>query len=234
MANEEIQIQISRGSDSSRRAATPVSGEPGVTTDSGHLGGFLTVGDGSTAGGVYPGAGNAHPGGPVNRWIVPPSLLLAPATAATSANVLLYVPICFPPGPARSIKNLGIQVNGAGGGGAAFRLGIYDNVDGVPTNLVLDSGSIAATSTGFKQMAAATTTAVRPGWYFIAFVTNSATATWETLSTTGYLGLIPWSSSAAKRPTVHYELHTYAALPSTASPLGVAGGAFPLGNVQIA
>ena len=234
MANDPITIQMSRGSDANRRLSTPLSGEPGVTTDSGHLGGYQTIGDGSTAGGVYPGAGNAHPGGPVNRWIGPPSSLLAAGTGAISANILLFMPVCLPVDTNPTIKNLGIQVNGAGAGSHTVRLGLYRNEDGVPTDLILDSGNINVGSTGFKQLAAATPTTVRPGWYWTAFLGSAATATYEILSTTGYLPLIPWSAAGAKRSTVQFQVYPYAALPATASPAGVSNGAFPLVHVQIA
>lgn len=233
MANDDITIQIARGSDADRRLATPVEGEPGVTTDSGHLGSYLTVGDGSTAGGVYPGAGNAHPGGPVNRWIHPPSSLLAAGTGAISPNILLFMPVCLPVDTNPRVKNLGIQVNGAGGGSDTVRLGLYRNEDGVPTDLIMDSGNLNVGSTGFKQMASATITSVKPGWYWTAFLCSAATATYEILATTGYLPLVPWSSSAAKRSTVQFQIYPYAALPSTASPVGVSNGAFPLVHVQI-
>jgi len=233
MANDDTRFQMRRGSRSNLDGETPREGEPTFSNDSTHVGGFGRVGDGSTAGGVYAGAGNAHPGGPVNRWIHPPSSLLAAGTASMSANILLFMPVCIPPDSAPRIKNIGLHVQGAGGGSDNVRLGLYRNEDGVPTDLVLDSGNLSVSSTGFKQMGSASPLDVRPGWYWTAFVASAATATYEVLSTTGYLPLVPWSSSSAKRSTVQYQIHAFAALPSTASPLGVSNGAFPLVHLQI-
>ena len=233
MANDTTRFQMRRGSRLNLDAETPRKGEPTLTTDSTHVGHFARIGDNSTAGGLYAGAGNAHPGGPVNRWIHPPASLLAAGTGAVAANVLLFMPVCIPPDSRPVIKNIGIHVQGAGGGGDNVRLGLYRNEDGVPTDLVFDSGNISVSSTGFKQMASPSPVDVRPGWYWTAFVGSAATATFQILSTTGYLPPIPWASSSAKRSTVHYEIHSFAALPASASPLGVSNGAYPLVHLQI-
>lgn len=44
-------------------------------------------------------------------------------------------------------------VTTAGGAGSVTRLGIYDDVGGVPTNLVLDAGTVATTATGMASIA---------------------------------------------------------------------------------
>lgn len=233
MANDTTRFQMRRGSRSNLDGETPRAGEATLTTDSDHNGHFHRVGDGTTAGGLYAGAGNFHPGGPVNRWIAPPASLLAASTATISANVLLFMPVCFPADSNPVVKNIGIQVNGAGGGGDNVRLGLYRNEDGVPTDLVFDSGNISVSSTGFKSMAVASPVDVKPGWYWTAFVASAATATYEIISTTGYIPLVPWSASGTKRATVHYQFHAFAALPASATPLGVTTGSYPLVHLQI-
>jgi hypothetical protein len=40
-----------------------------------------------------------------------------------------------------------------GSAGSVVRLGIYDDVDGVPTNLILDAGTVATQTTGVKSIA---------------------------------------------------------------------------------
>lgn len=59
--------------------------------------------------------------------------------------------------------------------GETLRLGIYDNVGGVPTNLVADWGTVDVSTTGGKSITGLTTV-VDPGIYWIAYVAQGGTA----------------------------------------------------------
>jgi len=232
MANEHIQIQIKRGTDVNRRAASMANGEPGVTTNSDHLGGFLTIGDGSTVGGVYPGAGNSQPGWKRNSWYFTDMNIGPLVAATTSANVLTYMPICIPAGGSMELKNIGINVTTAGAAGAKVRVGLYSSSDGEPGDLVLDSGDLIATSTGFKSVGSALSVPLRPGWYWAAIVCNDLTIGFSSLNYNYFRQIIGWTSSAVMNPTVVYEIHVYAALPASATPLGLASSVAPIVHLQ--
>lgn len=232
MAEEPGRMQQYRGSDADRRTTTFRAGELAVTTDTDHLGNYVVVGDDSTAGGLDISVGNAYPGWPSSRWITNSASLLAPTAATTVANFIVYAPICVPAGPDRLLAAMGINVPGAGGGGEGVRLGLYQNANGRPTARVYATGAMSVASAGFKQpLSAGSPTPLRPGWYWTAFLTDSTTATFDSLNTTGYASLIAWFSTTYKRPTVWYQAFTYGNLPASASPAGVINGAFPLSHI---
>ncbi len=232
MAASTIKIQLKRGLDAARRLITPSSGEVLVNTDTDHLGGFATVGDGATAGGNYPGAGNAQPGWVDSANYMTQQSLLAPSTAAATANLIFFTPICVPPDGAINYKSIAVNVVGAGGAGSLVRLGIYDNVDGKPQNLIYDSGNISVTSTGLKRPLLATDRPLRPGWYWLAFTTNGATATYSTLNTLGFQPWIGFTVTTVIRPTLWFQIKAFAALPATATLSGNAFGGSPLVFLQ--
>lgn len=230
MAAETITIQIKRGTDANRRTDTPLNGELGVTSGSSHLGGYLVAGDGSTLGGRYPGAGNIMPGWPSGSWLFSQQSLLAHATGPASVNVITYAPVCVPPGSTVTLAGLGAEVKGAQAA-KNFRCGIYTSVAGKPSVLLGETGSMSTATTGFKSVISFAIP-LRPGWYWTAFLSDANTATFEVLSTTGYVPLVPWTTSTVKRPTLYHEILAYAALPATATPLGPTMAAFPIVNLQ--
>jgi hypothetical protein len=232
MAASTILIQLKRGLDAARRLLTPSDGEVLVSNDTDHLGGFATVGDGATAGGRYPGAGNAQPGWVTSAYYMTQQSLLAPATAAASANLVLYTPICVPPGGAINMQSIAVNVIGAGGAGSLCRLGVYQSVDGKPAALVYDSGSIDVTTTGLKKPLLLTDRPLKPGWYWLAFTTNGATATYSVLNTLGFQPYIGFSTTAVFRPNLWFQVQAFAALPDPAVPAGNAFGGSPLVFLQ--
>jgi hypothetical protein len=225
VANDNSEILIRRGLDSARRLASVADGEPHMTTDSGPLGGGLYVG------GHPSGFGNACPPVASSRWIRNPSGLIADATAAVAANIIYYAPICIPSGYNVNVKNIGCHVRGAAAGNV--RVGLYSDEDGEPGTKILDSGSLSTSTAAFKQMGVSQIIPVRSGWHWTAFLCSSASPTFEVLSTTGYLPLVAWAASATKRPTIQYQIFAYAALPATATSVGVSTGAFPIVSVQM-
>lgn len=235
MAEEPGRMQQRRGSDADRRTTTGRAGEIIVTTGSGsteHLAHYPTVHDGSTAGGKDMSVGNMLPGWQSSSWITTPMSLLAPSSATTTANFVVYYPVCVPAGPLRAFGDIAVNVTGAGGGGESVRLGLYADDDGTPGARVYGSSTISVSTTGYKTTGASFSAPLRPGWYWLAFTTDSATATFSSLNTTGYATLIPWTSTTYKRPTVAYQSRTYADLPDPAAPAGVINGTVPLVYLQ--
>lgn len=52
-----------------------------------------------------------------------------------------------------TVDTIGCEVvTTPGSAGSVVRLGIYDDVDGVPTNLILDAGTVDTTTTGVKTI----------------------------------------------------------------------------------
>jgi len=81
-----------------------------------------------------------------------------------------------------TLDQIGIQIpaGGAGGAGAAARLGIYDNIQLgpypailAPNNLLVDAGAVDCTAIGVKTLAINIT--LNPGWYYLAYLSNDAT-----------------------------------------------------------
>ena len=225
-------MQQYRGSDTDRRLKTFRAGELAKTTGTDHLSDYMVVGDGTTAGGKDFSVGNDSPGWPSGSWIFQSGSLLAFTSAATTPNILIYVPILIPAGPTRGIQNIGCNVTGAGGGLENMRLGLYRNENGRPTTKVYDYGNLSVSSSGFKTVDASGPQPLRPGWYWTAFVTDSSTATFDTLATAGYRQHMAWVILGYKRPTLAYQVWAFGALPATAAPAGVIPGGYPIVHLQ--
>lgn len=110
------------------------------------------------------------------------------------------------------------------------RLGIYtDSGAGAPDALVLDAGEIDLTGTGAKEITISQQ--LTPGWYWLAFVTESGVGIFRCYSGAA---VQPWlGSSDPDGQTSGYSFwsvaFTYAALPN---PFTV-GGALGLGTAAI-
>jgi len=104
-----------------------------------------------------------------------------------------------------TLDRIGMEITGAGTAASVLRLGIYDDVNGVPTNLILDAGTIAADSATAQTIAISQV--LTPGLYYLTFVHNSAAtitvrahfaythpqvcgfnATWSSLQNAGAIG----------------------------------------------
>jgi hypothetical protein len=147
----------------------------------------------------------------------------AVTTQQLVANTVYYLPFFVP--EVAAWTRLGINVT-TGVSGAA-RLGIYNNVGGVPSGApLLDAGTVATTSTGEQEITISQTLA--PGWYWLAIVANAtATLTAESVSgSTQLIGLGSASGSAAD--ALYYtQASTYGALPTVGTLTGVTGTTAP-------
>ena len=57
--------------------------------------------------------------------------------------------------------------------GTSARLGIYDDVNGVPTNLLVDAGTVATVATGWKAVAIAASLSIgEPSLIYLAILTD--------------------------------------------------------------
>jgi len=95
--------------------------------------------------------------------------------AAPTAHSIHFTPILLR--QAITFDRICCEVTFAGGAGDLGRLGIYNSdlaVDGLtPDTLLLDAGTFTADAVAAKEIVIAQ--ALGPGWYFLAFVTESGT-----------------------------------------------------------
>ena len=81
-----------------------------------------------------------------------------------------YVPVYLPTGTADRIQ---IRTGGSYSGTAIARLGIYNNVNGLPTTVKLDAGTVSVTA-GNTQYSITISTSITAGWYWlVANITDS-------------------------------------------------------------
>lgn len=120
----------------------------------------------------------------------------AMTTVSQSVNSLqfraFYVPV------RRGFDRIGINVTTAGTAGAVLRLGLYNGAAGVPTSLIVDAGTVDATTTGAKEVTISVT--LDPGIYFTAIVAQVAVSTVSAYASTTAL---PWLApdTATSAPT---------------------------------
>ncbi len=98
------------------------------------------------------------------RWLRLPFVTTSASWSGVPAQTMGF--LRFPIGKACSVDAMGVQVMTASAGALA-RLGIYSDVDGVPTTLLKDFGTIDASSTGYKT-ASSTAVALEAGWVHLA------------------------------------------------------------------
>lgn len=130
------------------------------------------------------------------------------STVALVANQL-YTGLCYTPEP-MVIERIGIGVTTLGAGNA--RLGVYSNVNGVPTARLLDAGTVDLSSTGDKFITGLTLE-VRPGFFFLSLVADViATVRSLSFARQNVLGHTATSQSST---TLYDTTFAYAVLPST-------------------
>lgn len=213
--------QLYRGAESGRSGETPKAGEVVVTTDAGHLGQRLFLGDGSTAGGHLVGPdGNAAPAlqDGAYLWNTLGSGLTGTVTAV--ADTLILVPVCVPyeRDSMRSCDTLAAWVSVAGSAGAEMRIGLYDNLEGTggPLNLLGETAAMAATGTGAVS-GAISSVSLMPGWYWLGIVLNSV-ASMPTMRSQGVRNtswaLGNWGGAVITTPSAITVAHPFGALPN--------------------
>lgn len=136
------------------------------------------------------------------------------STVTLAINTLYFYPVII----RKSLTFDGIGVNvGTAGTGASPRLGIYGrDSNGLPSNLIIDSGTVDASTTGAKPLTMSNTT-LKAGVYWLAILTNVA------CGITGYSGnpnFYPFFGSTTINTNVGVgfsKSQTYGALPNSLS-----------------
>lgn len=98
-----------------------------------------------------------------------PTMTGANSTPASTLNRCLLAPFLVP--RAASFDRIGIEVTTAAAT-AVVRLGIYNSANGLPTTVLLDAGTVDASTTGAKEITISQT--LTPGWWFLASVVQVA------------------------------------------------------------
>lgn len=130
-----------------------------------------------------------------------------------STNVL--IPTVFIPAYDLTINTFIVQVTTLAVGGLA-KIAIYSDLNGVPHTKLLESTDVSTTTTGSKTITGFTFTFTAGTTYWIALVTNSATAQWRSLNINSLmLGPAIASSNTTQVYTSWYINATYASLPTT-------------------
>lgn len=112
-----------------------------------------------------------------DSWYCTP-VLITTSTIANVDGIVSFVPVWFPKG--YTVTKLGVQVTSGGTSGSVMRFGIYDDVKGTPTNLIVDAGTVDTTGTGFKEVTLSLTIPTT-GWYYLVVVPQGAAATPPTI-----------------------------------------------------
>ena len=101
-----------------------------------------------------------------------------------------------------------------GQAGAKARLGIYEDDSGVPGALIEDTGEITPTASGFYEASFAGSRTLGPGFYWLAYIVDTAIVIIRRIDTTAALslGIDPTVTNQGHYYCV-YRSFSYAALP---------------------
>lgn len=91
-------------------------------------------------------------------------------TGTLIANRIYYLP--FFVRRKTTFTRIGIEIPSGGTTGTSASLGIYNAVDGLPTSLLLDAGTVSISTVGEKE--ATISQELNVGFYFLAFVPDAA------------------------------------------------------------
>lgn len=129
-------------------------------------------------------------------------------TVAIAANTLYAVP--FKVEQRVTLVVIGVEITSATAGN--FRLGIYNDSNGVPGSLKHDAGAVAmGAAAGFKSITISVT--LDPGWYWLAAVADAA-PTCRASNATNARHDLGFASGTATTVAILWSVaFTYAALP---------------------
>ena len=136
----------------------------------------------------------------------------------------LYISFIAP--ATTTIDRIGLEVTSAGSGGSVHRLGIWADNNNVPGTLLVDAGTVATDSTGFKE-ATVSQSVIAGARYWVAVTQQGAPATRATIRVSLVTGPVMVSSVSTGFPT--YGLISTGITGALASSPTIAGGA---GNVD--
>jgi hypothetical protein len=150
--------------------------------------------------GPLPAVGNYYHGGH------PRSIVTTFAPAANRLYAIPYIvdyPMSF---DFMSFKVTTLETNGEA------RLGIYNDLNGVPGSLLVDAGTVATTGTGIKTLAI--DQALSPGLWWLGIVFNTVATLVINQDATTEAELYLGATSSVQAPLCSaYVAHTYGVLP---------------------
>ena len=118
---------------------------------------------------------------------------------------------CYPITRKMTFDEIAIQLY-SGESGKKVRLGIYDDYNGTPNNLILDCGEVDASTSGLKTIALSPALQLNTGIYWLAFVTNSSVV--SVYRQSGYMNtLLGHDTSLILSYGSNYRAYAYGALP---------------------
>jgi hypothetical protein len=162
---------------------------------------------------VYSPFGYRKRGVTAPRYYTTPNTGTALTNSTIVVNTLYALPLIIE--NAVTIDQLLINVTTAGAS-SSVRVGIYDDNNNAPDQLVVDGGAITTATTGVKTYATGLPISIPPGLYWVVCVCN---ATAPVLRGFNVTGLIPILGADVTLPTTQgfgYSVaFTYGALPTT-------------------
>ena len=126
------------------------------------------------------------------------------------ANIIYATPIFVP----KRTTIDGIAACVTTGSAGAARLGLYFEENGIPTDLVIDAGTIDTTSISDNLVATISDTTIEAGWYFATWVSNS-TPNVRVATSLMIPSLMGQTNMTGGSRGILYGAHTYGALPAT-------------------
>lgn len=132
-----------------------------------------------------------------------------------------------------TVNSIACEVTSAGTTGAVIRLGIYNTTDGFPTTLVLDAGTVDATTTGAKTITISQ--ALAAGTYCLAAVVQGGATTRPTVRVVSLASGIPQPTSTAYHRSCFTQYAVTGALPATFTTTpGIDSGDMPHVQIRLA
>ena len=215
---------------------TPDDGEPVWTNGSSTFDGRLWIGNGTAVSGVQVGWPYSHNPGWKSGYYYNSALpLTAYVTASTTANIVSYSPIHIGGGvrAANGASTQSLHVNVIGAASGNLRMAIYDNDNGEPGDLLFESGAISTSTTGLKTWSLSRT--FIGGWYWLAFNTDTSSATFtciDNLAVAG--GILGDSVLPLSIDNAYYQVHAFGAFPASATLVGSVSIDYPAVVVRAA
>lgn len=147
------------------------------------------------------------------RYYTSPSTGTALTTATFAANTLYAMPLVLE--NAVTIDQMLINVT-TQAAGSNVRVGIYDDNNNLPDQLVVDCGAIASTSTGVKTYTTNLPRSLPPGLYWLAAVSSSSSVAIRGFAVAGLIPIMGSDAALGTAQGFGYSVaFTYGALPTT-------------------
>lgn len=104
------------------------------------------------------------------RWYTFSNVAFVPTTSTSYTQNTMRA-VAFIVSKTITLDRIAMEITTIGTAASVVRIGIYDDVNGVPTNLILDAGTIAGDSASFQSITINQT--LTPGLYWLTCLHNS-------------------------------------------------------------